>query len=193
MEQLMRWVVTMKTVFPLGALAVCCMAYACADSSPSANDDRPAANANDGRPAADRGGIGKADLYGSCGDGCGAQGSGNCWCDSLCTGFGDCCADYEANCVDTSSSSAAGGGAGPDWIANCASASAPVEIVGAGSYETIVAAVTAAPPGATVRICPGTYNEQGIVIERDISVIRAAQCSSLVVQRDLHRLRSHNL
>ena len=60
--------------------------------------------------AIERGPIGKADLLGSCsaasqqqqqqqqaqsgaGDHCGGQSTGNCWCDSECEDFGDCCAD----------------------------------------------------------------------------------------------------
>ncbi len=45
----------------------------------------------------DRGPIGKADLLGSCqsddSNFCGEQSDGNCWCDELCDGFGDCCED----------------------------------------------------------------------------------------------------
>ena len=46
--------------------------------------------------------IGKADLYGQCMEidikYCGGQSSGNCWCDDLCTQYGDCCADYAPVC-----------------------------------------------------------------------------------------------
>lgn len=52
----------------------------------------------------DRGPIGKADLYGSCMEidikYCGGKSSGNCWCDELCSYYGDCCEDYEDECVD---------------------------------------------------------------------------------------------
>lgn len=45
----------------------------------------------------------------------------------------------------------------------------PVNVVGGGGYDTIVAAVTAAPPDATVQVCPGTYVEN-IVIERNLTL-----------------------
>jgi hypothetical protein len=52
----------------------------------------------------DRGPIGKADLYGQCMEidinYCSLKSSGNCWCDELCTQFGDCCSDYQDACVD---------------------------------------------------------------------------------------------
>jgi hypothetical protein len=54
----------------------------------------------------DRGPIGKADLYGSCMEidinYCGLKSSGNCWCDDMCSTFGDCCDDYEAECTEPS-------------------------------------------------------------------------------------------
>ncbi len=34
----------------------------------------------------------------SCSGKCGGQGSGACWCDDACSGFGDCCADYVKLC-----------------------------------------------------------------------------------------------
>lgn len=50
----------------------------------------------------DRGGLGKADVVGSCmgkhRDRCGSHGTGNCWCDDACVDFGDCCSDAEAVC-----------------------------------------------------------------------------------------------
>ncbi|MBK8241020.1 MAG: hypothetical protein IPK74_36340 [Deltaproteobacteria bacterium] len=51
----------------------------------------------------DRGGIGKADLVGSCvtkkgKELCGGKGRGNCWCDELCLDFGDCCSDADEIC-----------------------------------------------------------------------------------------------
>ncbi len=41
--------------------------------------------------------IGKADALGSCQGACGGQAL-DCWCDELCSTFGDCCADYQAVC-----------------------------------------------------------------------------------------------
>lgn len=52
--------------------------------------------------------LGKADAYGSCaGDEgepsyCGGKSDGNCWCDEICSVFGDCCADVRDVCGDTS-------------------------------------------------------------------------------------------
>ena len=52
----------------------------------------------------DRGPIGKADLYGQCMEidmkFCGGKSSGNCYCDDLCESYGDCCSDYQDECVD---------------------------------------------------------------------------------------------
>ncbi|MBI5532048.1 MAG: hypothetical protein HY898_04985 [Deltaproteobacteria bacterium] len=50
-----------------------------------------------------RGPLGKADATGSCkagssGDFCGKKGSGSCYCDDGCKGYGDCCTDYEPVC-----------------------------------------------------------------------------------------------
>jgi len=51
---------------------------------------------------AERGGLGKADLVGSCEhknkDLCGGKGIGNCWCDEACVDFGDCCTDADEIC-----------------------------------------------------------------------------------------------
>lgn len=50
----------------------------------------------------DRGGLGKADVVGSCQykhyDLCGGPGVGNCWCDEACVDYGDCCSDAEEVC-----------------------------------------------------------------------------------------------
>lgn len=40
----------------------------------------------------------KADGTNSCKASCGGQAPSGCWCDELCTGFGDCCPDYQARC-----------------------------------------------------------------------------------------------
>lgn len=54
----------------------------------------------------DRGPLGKADQIGSCeapeGEPsfCGGKSDGNCWCDELCEGFGDCCDDHASVCED---------------------------------------------------------------------------------------------
>ncbi|HTJ85074.1 MAG TPA: hypothetical protein VL400_25335 [Polyangiaceae bacterium] len=59
----------------------------CAPSGPAALDDTPAQR---GEAALDEG---------SCADACGGASDDGCWCDDLCIGYGDCCADYEATCV----------------------------------------------------------------------------------------------
>jgi hypothetical protein len=50
----------------------------------------------------ERGGLGKADLVGSCEnpamDFCGGKGTGTCWCDDSCVDFGDCCSDADTVC-----------------------------------------------------------------------------------------------
>ena len=41
-----------------------------------------------------------APLVDSCTDSCGGQSlSGSCYCDSLCTSYGDCCSDYAEICT----------------------------------------------------------------------------------------------
>jgi len=51
-------------------------------------------------PLTDRGALGKADNFGSCqGSDCdGPSADGNCWCDELCSEFGDCCSDKVELC-----------------------------------------------------------------------------------------------
>lgn len=87
-----------KFIFTVPVLSLL-LGAACSSGEPG---DEPKGNPGDEQ--ADRGPIGKADLYGSCLEidimYCGGKSSGNCWCDDLCTTFGDCCADYEAACVD---------------------------------------------------------------------------------------------
>lgn len=55
-----------------------------------------------GNSDGDRGGLGKADLVGSCEHKgktfCGHKGKGNCWCDEACVDFGDCCSDADDVC-----------------------------------------------------------------------------------------------
>ena len=60
-----------------------------------------AADGDAGETAA-RGPIGKADIVGSCADtDCdGAAPGGNCWCDELCTEYGDCCGDRVEICEE---------------------------------------------------------------------------------------------
>lgn len=62
-------------------------------------------SASDGELPAERGALGKADLVGSCYEAgqsrCGGPSSGTCWCDDLCTTYGDCCDDYQAVCKPT--------------------------------------------------------------------------------------------
>ena len=41
----------------------------------------------------------KADHMGTCSNTCGQQASTGCWCDAKCVGLGDCCADYQSQCV----------------------------------------------------------------------------------------------
>ncbi len=45
----------------------------------------------------------------------------------------------------------------------------PVNVVGGGGYDTLAAAVAAAPVDATVEVCPGTYVEN-LVIERNLTL-----------------------
>jgi hypothetical protein len=49
-------------------------------------------------PEPARGGVGKADLAGSCEGACGQASTGTCWCDDDCDAFGDCCEDKPQWC-----------------------------------------------------------------------------------------------
>jgi hypothetical protein len=91
-----------RTIFATFPLALALIAPACATEDEPVD---PTGETEPGEPVR-RQKIGKADLVGSCQGQtetyCGTKtGSGNCWCDAACTGFGDCCADYETTCVDT--------------------------------------------------------------------------------------------
>lgn len=55
----------------------------------------------------------------------------------------------------------------------------PVNVVGAGGYDTIAAAVAAAPPDATIQVCPGTYVEN-LVIERNLTLQGAGAESTTI-------------
>ena len=55
---------------------------------------------------------------------------------------------------------------------DCDDPDLPVTVEGEGSYATISAAVAAAAPGATVQICPGTYEESFTII-RDLELAGA--------------------
>ncbi len=95
-------------------------------------DREPSSEDTDRQPPAT---AGKADApEGSCVDGplqavsCGAQGSGECWCDEQCASYGDCCVDAAEVCgVDTCVPD--GDGCGPgltcievDGVAECRAA-----------------------------------------------------------------------
>ncbi|MFO7561354.1 MAG: trypsin-like serine protease [Enhygromyxa sp.] len=51
----------------------------------------------------------------SCADSCGGQAPGGCWCDNLCSKYGDCCGDVVAECKPDDDNSCAGscGGKAP--------------------------------------------------------------------------------
>lgn len=83
-----------KSPFIVGALVLA--GFGACSSTPVGTSDSD---------TADRGPIGKADAFGSCAapdeaspDFCGGPSAGNCWCDELCEGFGDCCSDKAAVC-----------------------------------------------------------------------------------------------
>ena len=48
----------------------------------------------------------------TCEGSCGGRSEGSCWCDSLCTGFGDCCFDFQNFCGGSGSGGGGGGGNG---------------------------------------------------------------------------------
>ncbi len=71
---------------------------AACDTAPSDGETNATAAQDD-----DRGGLGKADLVGTCelpngDDLCDGPGLGNCWCDDLCVEYGDCCSDVDDVC-----------------------------------------------------------------------------------------------
>ncbi len=60
-----------------------------------------------------RGSIKPLELVGSCQDACGGPTlEGNCWCDDLCTDYGDCCEDLAQVCEQTEPTKSCGGFAG---------------------------------------------------------------------------------
>ncbi len=73
------------------------------DTAPSDGQQDSTAQDTQDTQDDDRGGLGKADLVGSCelpngNDLCGGHGVGNCWCDDLCVEYGDCCSDADTVC-----------------------------------------------------------------------------------------------
>lgn len=89
-------------VFVLG----CLLAVAGCDESEAYDQIESDGGETDGQ--LDRGGLGKADVVGSCqtrdGNTCGGQSDGTCWCDEQCSRYGDCCSDYGAVCLGESPS-----------------------------------------------------------------------------------------
>ncbi len=86
---------------PRRSIASALLAFGLLSSACSSLDDSAAADTPN--PPDDRGPIGKADNAGSCrtpaGDHCGGKSQGNCYCDSACVGYGDCCSDYQGVCT----------------------------------------------------------------------------------------------
>lgn len=68
------------------------------------------------------------------------------------------------------SSGTTGTTGGPGDPFGCDRLEYPVNVVGGGGYDTVAAAVTAAPPEATVQVCPGTYLDN-IVVERNLTLL----------------------
>jgi len=91
------------------------LAAGCGTQTPPNTGPGPSADPADGRGKADR------KLYGSCEDACGSHAiEGTCWCDEYCSTYGDCCEDFDAECVSC------GGELLPSDEASCA----PVERIG---------------------------------------------------------------
>ena len=59
--------------------------------------------------------------------------------------------------------------AGPAPVVDCAERTLPFLVVGVGEYSTMANAVAAAPAGATIEVCPGTY-AVSVLIERELTV-----------------------
>lgn len=106
-------------------------------------------------PIAERHPLGKADAAGSCvaddaADFCGGQSRGACWCDDLCSGYGDCCSDYQDVCFGSDDASSTDGGTN-------GSGEAPPSIwddaLQAGTPITGAEAVSLFEPGATLAPC----------------------------------------
>lgn len=88
-----RLAVALSLVF--GTAVVAC-------SSGDETSDSPVTGAEKERPAL-RGPLGKADLPGKCvmpngTSHCGGQAPSKCWCDDLCSKYGDCCSDAKDKC-----------------------------------------------------------------------------------------------
>lgn len=83
------------------ALSALLLSVGCS-SAPDADPADPNAPEEQG----ERGPLGKADAAGTCkaagsANYCGGKGSGVCYCDDACEGYGDCCSDYKPVCKGT--------------------------------------------------------------------------------------------
>jgi hypothetical protein len=131
----------------------------------------------EGDAHAPRGSLGKADVTGSCRDTggsplCGGKGTGTCYCDDLCTGYGDCCTDHQAVCQG-------GSAAGP-----------VVECQAAGDI------CSASPAGAAVyRIYREALRDDGVIDEGEALRLAAflqheASGQNAAVKAFLHKVHT---
>jgi hypothetical protein len=73
--------------------------------------------------------------------------------------------------VDTTGDDSTSTGGDDPW--DCANGE-PVTVNQRGKYATLAAAVAAAPPGATITVCPGTYQET-VIVDRPLTLLGAGQ------------------
>lgn len=73
---------------------------------------------------------------------------------------------------------------------DCDDGGLPVRVDGGGGYETVSEGVAAVPPGGTLWVCPGDYEEHATMqIERDISIVGAGpNLVSIVAGAEVERL-----
>lgn len=124
----------------------------------SAQEPNEAPHSDDAAVAPDgegRGAIGKADVTGNCakpgGDFCGGKSDETCWCDGLCTQFGDCCIDYAPVCVG----SGGAGGSGGNSPLPCMGVNVP------GDYPSLAAALAElGASGGTICVDEGGTHER---------------------------------
>lgn len=88
--------------------------------------------------------------------------------------------------TDTETGSTTGGSSLP---IDCDDGGLPVRVDGGGGYETVAEGVSATPPGGTLWICPGDYEQDATIqIERDISIVGAgANLVSIVATEAVDR------
>lgn len=134
----------------------------------------------DGGGRGERGPLGKADSIGTCSGACGAQSAaGDCWCDSQCTGIGDCCSDFAQECPALDGGALPDGGGGtPDGAILDDAMSSGVVLSYSFGNQIVGSTLTIFDTGAVVhseRVCcpPTTDTVDDVVDATTLSALQA--------------------